>query len=330
MLVTAPQTGIKKAEAFLPIQVESLRLDKILNFDIYIDTGPELVLYRSRQLPFTEKYRRKLLENKVEQIFIRSDARAAYQQYIEENLPEILKDPEIPEVKKATMLYDTSKTLVKDVLSNPHYSENIRRSQDLVENTVGYILKGRHAFLSLMEITSFDYYTYTHSVNVCTFAIALARQIDINDPEALRDLGTGALLHDVGKSKISEQILNKRSPLNHAEVEIIKKHPVWGVDILRKSNLLAQETYQPVLGHHERIDGSGYPNGTAGRDQHIYSRIVAICDIFDALTTRRVYQKAIDTFPALKLMHGLQTSLDHNLLREFTVLMGPNSTQNQY
>lgn len=330
MLATQTQTTEVQAPAFLPIQVESLRLDKVLDFDIYINTGRDLILYRSKQLPFTEKYRQKLAENKVTHIYIRSDARVAYQRYIEENLQDILKDPEIPEVKKATLLYDTSKSLVKEVLSNPTYSDNVRRSQDMVENTVGYILKGRHAFLNLLKITAFDYYTYSHSVNVCTFSIALARQVGINDQQALKDLGTGALLHDVGKSKIAERILNKRTPLNRAEVEIIKKHPEWGVDLLRQTNLVNQESYLPVVGHHERIDGSGYPYGTHGRDQHLYSRIVAVCDIFDALTTQRIYQKAMATFPALKLMHGLQSALDRTLLKEFTLLMGPSSQDNHY
>ncbi len=330
MLATQTQTTAVQAPAYLSIQIESLRLDKVLDFDIYINTGRGLILYRSKQLPFSEKCRQKLADNKVSHIYIRSDARAAYQRYIEENLQDILKDPKIPEVKKATLLYDTSKSLVKEVLSNPTYSDNVRRSQDMVENTVGYILKGRQAFLNLLKITAFDYYTYSHSVNVCTFSIALARQVGITDQQALKDLGTGALLHDVGKSKIAERILNKRTPLNGAEIEIIKKHPEWGVDLLRQTNLVNQESYLPVVGHHERIDGSGYPYGTRGRDQHLYSRIVAVCDIFDALTTQRVYQKAMATFSALKLMHGLQSALDRALLKEFTILMGPDTQDNRF
>jgi putative nucleotidyltransferase with HDIG domain len=263
-------------------------------------------------------------------VYVCSDSRTVYQQYIEKNLPDILKDPKVSEDKKATLLYDTSQTLVKDVLANPLYSDNIRRSQDMVENTVGYILKGRRAFLNLMKITSFDYYTYTHSVNVCTFSVAMARQIGITDTTALSELGTGALLHDVGKSKVPERILNKHTGLNRSEFEIIKKHPLWGMEILKETNLIPDESYHPVLGHHERVDGSGYPRGQILKDQHIFSRIVAVCDVFDALTTQRVYQKAINTFPALKLMHSMSDTLDANLLRELTILMGPSSTHNNY
>ena len=316
--------------AFIPIHIESLRMDKILGFDIYIYVGRELVLYRSQALPFTTENLERLRENNVQQIFINHESRLAYQRYIEDNLADILTDPEIEEVKKAEILYDTSKALIKDVLANPTYSENIKRSQDLVENTIDYILKGREAFLSLMKITSFNYYTYTHSVNVATFSLALARQLGINDRKELTVLGTGALLHDVGKSKVPERILTKRTSLNRSEFEIMKKHPGWGGEILRETDLIHEESYLPVLHHHERLDGSGYPFGLLETDLHPYSRIVAIADVFDALTTERVYQSAIETFSALKLMHGMKNNFDPRLLREFTVLMGPDSPQIRY
>jgi putative nucleotidyltransferase with HDIG domain len=315
---------------FLPIQLDSLRLDKILYFDLFVNTGREVVLYRAKSLPFTDVSRSKLIENNVATIYISYESREAYQQYIEEHLPEILADPKIEEVKKASILYDTSKAMVKEVLANPTYSENIRRSQDLVENTINYILKGRDAFLNLMKITSFDYYTYTHSVNVCTFAISLARQIGLTDKDSLVTLGTGALLHDVGKSKVPERILNKRTSLNRSEFEIMKKHPVWGSEILRETDLIPEESYYPVLQHHERLDGSGYPHGVDEREVHPFSKIVSVADVFDALTTERVYQPAIATYPALKLMHGQNGSFDPVLLREFTVLMGPESPLNKY
>jgi putative nucleotidyltransferase with HDIG domain len=330
MTTLAKKRSTEQNPAFLPVQVDSLRLDKILYFDLFIHTGRELVLYRAKSLPFTDQSRSKLVDNHVSTIYITYDSREAYQQYIEEHLPEILADPKVEEVKKASILYDTSKALVKEILTNPTYSANIRRSQDLVENTINYILKGRDAFLNLMKITSFDYYTYTHCVNVCTFSVSLARQIGIADRESLVTLGTGALLHDVGKSKVPERILNKRTSLNRSEFEIMKKHPNWGGEILRETDLIGEESYYPVLQHHERVDGSGYPHGVEERDLHPFSKIVAVVDVFDALTTERVYQPAIGTYPALKMMHGMDGCFDSGLLREFTVLMGPESPLNKY
>jgi len=308
---------------YLPIHLDSLRVDSILDFDLYILVNRNLVLYRSADLPFTDRTRQNLMENKVDRLFITSDNKARYQRYIERNLPRILDDPGIRDEKKASILYSTSTNLVKDVLDNPTYGENIQRSKELVTNTVDYILQGKEAFHNLLMITSFDYYTYTHSVNVCTFSIALAQQLGYNDEKFLNELGVGALLHDVGKSKVSDRILNKRAPLNPTEFEIMKKHPQWGAELLSETDDIEPSCYYPVLQHHERGDGQGYPNGLNLDEMHIYSQIVAIADSFDAMTTERVYQKAMETFPALRIMFSLKGAYQDDFLRAFVELMGP-------
>ena len=322
--MASPIVKTDTEQRYMAIYLDSLRVDSILEFDLHLKVNNGLVLYRSADLPFTEKTRMKLLENKVDRLYITSENRGKYQRYIEKNLAKILDDPAVQEEKKAGILYETSTSLVKDVLAKPTLGDNIHRSKDLVSNTVGFILKGREAFLNLLTITSFDYYTYTHSVNVCTFSIALAQQMGFDDEEFLHELGVGALLHDVGKSKVSDRILNKRSPLNQIEFEIMKKHPKWGIEILTDTDAIAASSYYPVLQHHERGDRSGYPSGLNLEEMHIYSRIVAIADSFDAMTTKRVYQKAMGTFPALKIMMSLSGLYDEKLLRSFVELMGPD------
>lgn len=308
---------------FMPIHLESIRVDSVLDFDLYINVNNQLVLYRSGNLPFTDRTLRKLVDNRVDRLYIAFENKRNYQRYIEKNLDKILVDPRIEEEKKAGILYDTSTNLVKDVLNNPTYGENIQRSKDLVSQTVNFILKGREAFLNLLKITSFDYYTYTHSVNVCTFAIALAQQLGFCDEQFLHELGIGSLLHDVGKSRISDRILNKRDSLTPIEFELMKKHPKWGVEMLEETDMIETSSHFPVLQHHERGDRRGYPQGISLDEMHIYSRIVAVCDSFDAMTTDRVYQRAIDSFPALKIMFSLKGAYDEQILRAFVELMGP-------
>jgi len=322
--MASPTVKTDTEQRYIAIFLDSLRVDSILEFDLHLKVNNGLVLYRSADLPFTEKTRMKLLENKVDRLYITSENRGKYQRYIEKNLGKILEDPTVQEEKKAGILYETSTNLVKDVLAKPTLGENIHRSKELVSNTVNFILKGREAFLNLLTITSFDYYTYTHSVNVCTFSIALAQQMGFDDEEFLHELGVGALLHDVGKSKVSDRILNKRSPLNQIEFEIMKKHPKWGIEILTDTDAIAASSYYPVLQHHERGDRSGYPSGLNLDEMHIYSRIVAIADSFDAMTSKRVYQKAMGTFPTLKIMMSLAELYDDRFLRSFVALMGPD------
>jgi putative nucleotidyltransferase with HDIG domain len=314
----------KPVKDYLPIYLESLRIDTVLAFDLFIKIGKEMVLYRSSNLPFTEKTLYKLLENNISHLYVPSKSRELYQTYIERNLDKILEDKKVPEEKKAGILYETSQNLMKDVLTNPDYGENINRSKDLVANTVGYILKGQTAFRNLLTISSFDYYTYTHSVNVCTFAVALAQQLGHKNEEYLNELGTGALLHDVGKSKISERIINKQTALSTVEFELMKKHPKMGVEILSQTDMINAGCYYPILQHHERGSRKGYPNKLDLNEMHEYSRIVAIVDTFDAMTTARVYQKALDTFPTLKVMFSLREGYDEKMLEAFATLMGPD------
>jgi len=313
----------KDDQKFIPIYLDCLRVDSILDFDLYLKVNTGLVLYRSADLPFTDRTRQRLMENNVDRLYVKGENKEHYQRYIEQNLDKVLVDPAIPETKKANILYETSKGLVKDIFANPTYGDNVQRSQDLVNTTVGYILRGQEAFHNLLKITSFDYYTYTHSVNVCTFSLALAQQMGKRDEQFLHELGVGALLHDLGKSKISERIINKRSALSPYEFEIMKKHPRWGVDILEDDNNLPASAIHPVLQHHERGDRSGYPSGISLTEMHVFSRIVAIADTFDAMTTERVYQKAVDSFPCLKIMFSLKGAYDQNMLRSFAELMGP-------
>jgi len=307
-----------------PIYLESLRLDTVLDFDLFIKIGKEMILYRSADLPFTYKTRDKLITNNVPYLYVKFDSKQKYQRYIEQNLDKILEDKEIPEEKKAGILYETSQNLMIDVLENPTYGENIQRSKEMVSNTMNYILKGQAAFHNLLKISSFDYYTYTHSVNVCTFAVALAQQLGHTDENFLYELGIGALLHDVGKSRISERILNKQTALSAMEMELMKKHPKWGVEILAQTDMIEAGSYYPVLQHHERGTRQGYPNGLSLDEMHEYSKIVAIVDTFDAMTTKRVYQKPMETFPALKVMFSLPKDYDQRILKAFASLMGPD------
>jgi HD-GYP domain-containing protein (c-di-GMP phosphodiesterase class II) len=149
-----------------------------------------------------------------------------------------------------------------------------------------------------------------------------------SDTEFLHELGIGALLHDIGKSKIADRILNKRSALNPVEFEIMKKHPKWGVEILSGTDDIPAAAFYAILQHHERGDRSGYPTGLTLKEMHLYSKIVAIADSFDAMTTERVYQKAMDTYPSLRIMFSLKGAYDEAALKAFVELMGPTGLAN--
>jgi len=320
--VLTTEAAKRVAEKYIAISLESLRVDTDIDFDLYIKVDGEFVLYRACNMPFTEKTRQLLLDHQVTDLYVSSNGRQGYQKYIESHINEIINDESIPESARTNVLYDTAKLLVIDVLSRPTDVENLERSMALVETTVMHSLMSKSAFHNLIQVMAFDYTTYTHSVNVCTFSIALAQFSGIEDALELKRLGIGALLHDIGKTKIPESILNKRGPLTPEEWQTMRHHPQWGFEIALKSDVIPHESYYPILQHHERECGSGYPHGLKADEIHHLSKIVAIADVFDAMTTRRVYRHAVDSFPALSEMFSAEGAFDRRLLRSFTQMMG--------
>ncbi len=321
---TAPEdrvTGI-----FIPISLESLCLDTLTNFEIYVlpTSEREPILYRARNLKFTETVRKRLLEHDVERVYIRSSDRDNYQEYIERNLDRIVSDETIETKAKAEIVYSSATFLMQRLFKTPRASENIRRSEQLVLNTVGFVLRDESAFRNLLAVTSYDYQTYTHSVNVYVYCVALAQRAGVAETsDQLVVLGTGALLHDIGKSLIDRRIVTKRGPLNEEEWAIIKRHPGYGVEILHETGGIPEDGYAVVSQHHERCDGSGYPEGLRAATIHPYAKVAAVADVFDAMTTRRVYRDAVGTFTALQIMKtDMSTGLDQHIFREFVRLMG--------
>ncbi len=325
----AKEAAKAAAEAYIPVSVKSLRLDTVLGFDLHIKINGEFVLYRASDTPFTQKSLDSLKEHHVDNIYVSSADSEGYQKYIESHLEEILEDETVEEKVKAKIVYDTAALLVKDVMARPGSVETVKRSMKLVEATVFHNLNNSSAFYNMLKVMQFNYSTYTHSINVCTFSLALAQFSGISDTDELNRLGLGALLHDVGKTRISESILNKAGPLTADEWKQIEKHPQYGFEIILETNIIPHDSHYPILQHHERENGSGYPHGRKSGEIHLFSKIVAIADVFDAMTTQRVYRNAVDTFPAMQQIYNDHTKFDADLVKNFTRMMGPREQDDE-
>ncbi len=309
-------------QGYIPVDLNSLRVDSVLDFHLYIAIDGDYVLYRAPSLTFTEKARQSLLEHGQKFIYIAQRERKAYQQYIESHLSDIINDHSLKEDARSSIVYNSARLLVKDLMEKPSLPENLKRSLGMVENTALHLLKSQDAFYHSVMAMPFNYSTYTHSVNVCIFSLALADRIGINGKAEIHTLGTGALLHDIGKARIPAEIIDKPGSLTEAEMTIIRRHPQYGFEIIINSNIIPHDAHFPILQHHERESGTGYPHGLRSEDIHKYSKIVAIADVFDAMTTKRSYREAKDAFPALKEMYDDTDAFDRDLLQEFTRLLG--------
>jgi len=217
-------------------------------------------------------------------------------------LKEAIRDKSLSLEKKTKIVYQSSLTIVERLFEDPK-AENIKAAKKGIADVVDLIISDNATTNHLLSITSYDYYTYTHSVNVGVFSVLLARELFRGSfAHDMHELGAGFFLHDIGKVRIDNAIINKPGKLSDDERKIIRTHPEEGYKILSESNQLTEECRHIVLEHHERADGEGYPRGLKGNDIHIYGRICSIADVYDALTADRSYKMKLNTFNALKLM----------------------------
>jgi putative nucleotidyltransferase with HDIG domain len=309
-------------QGYIPVDLNTLRIDSVIDFHLYIAVDGDYVLYRAPTLTFTEKARQALIEHGQKFIYIAHRDRKAYQEYIESHLTEIINDKTLGEEVRSSIVYNSARMLVMDLMEKPSLPENLKRSLGLVENTALHLLKSQDAFYHTVMAMPFNYSTYTHSVNVCIFSLALADRVGVNGKAEIHTLGTGALLHDIGKARIPTDIIEKPGTLTNAEMMIVRRHPQYGFEIIINSNVIPHDAHFPILQHHERENGTGYPHALQSKDIHKYSKIVAIADVFDAMTTKRSYREAKDAFPALKEMYDDTGAFDRDLLEEFTRLLG--------
>jgi putative nucleotidyltransferase with HDIG domain len=149
-----------------------------------------------------------------------------------------------------------------------------------------------------------DGYTYTHSINTAFYAMLIAKWLKLPGKN-IREVIEAGLLHDIGKAKVPERILNKPGPLTKDEYDEMKKHPVYGYSILDDEKSVSISVKKAVLSHHERLDGSGYPNGVSNDSLSLYTKILGIADVFDAITSDRIYKKRSTPFDAFSVFTSI-------------------------
>lgn len=188
----------------------------------------------------------------------------------------------------------------------------------VVENILMDIKENDDIISILSNVFCHDSYIFTHSLNVTIYAVVLGRQLGYTEKQ-LFEIGLGAILHDVGKMMIPNKILKKQGSLTEEEFEIIKGHSRAGFDLLRKSPNISLLAAHCAFQHHERMNGVGYPQGLSGDKIHPYAKILAVADVFDAVTSNRVYRVAMLPHEGLEVLYaGAGTLFDKKIVELFS------------
>ncbi len=240
---------------------------------------------------------------------------------ISEELKETIEDENAPPKEKAKAVYDNSIKMMKHIIEAPTH-DNILSGKQMVGDIMDLILTDDETADCLTQITSHDYYTYTHSVNVGMFGILLSKAAfsDHADHD-MCELGAAFFLHDLGKCEVPAYIINKPGRLNEEEWVLMRMHPENGEKILRETGHITNECSLIVLQHHEREDGNGYPRQLSVYRIHIYAHICALADVYEALTSTRPYRKNLTAFEALRVMKNEMIShFNRELFEKFVLL----------
>lgn len=271
------------------VSLDNIELGMKLGKTIYNEQGNVLL---SEGIEINESYARKLKRIGITDI------------YIEDGISEGVEVEDV--ISEETRR--TSRAILRDIVKDVSVKDSVKRDKvrEVAKKIVSELFGNKNILVNMMDIKSVDGYTYQHSVNVCVLAVIMGMGLEYN-MNRMEELAIGALLHDIGKIRVPPEILNKPAQLTDEEYELIKKHTVYGHEILKKAGTFSSISTFIALAHHERFDGTGYPLKLKGEKTHQCARIVQVADVYDALTSDRVYRPKMKTYKAVEYLYSLST-----------------------
>jgi HD-GYP domain-containing protein (c-di-GMP phosphodiesterase class II) len=282
------------------IPTDRLKEGIVVAKNIYRENGSVLI---GKGMKLKKKYIEKIKELGISKVYV--------------------EDPMLFDIEANDIIKEETRlegiALVKKIMDNLSFSDEIpiEKVKEKVDEIIEQLVKNDNIIMNLAEMRAIDNYTFGHSVNVCVLSLVTGICMGYTK-EKLLELGVGAILHDIGKVKIPGKILNKPGKLTTEEYEVIKRHTEYGYEILKKNIGISDAASSIALYHHERFDGKGYPYGVKGEKIHQFARITTIADVYDALTTDRVYKRRVQVHKAVEYLISMGGhQFDYNIVRKF-------------
>lgn len=295
-----------------PFLKNAFTIDSQDQIDLINEVGfNEIIIDTSKGLPDIEETTTPKKEWKPEEL-------------VPPELREAIYDKTLSPEKKAKVIYSSTVGIMQKLLEDPK-AENIGEVKKGIAEMADLIMSDDQTSAQLLKLTSHDYYTYTHSVNVGIYSMLLAKAaFKHSDAHNMHELASGFFLHDIGKVKIDHELINKQGKFTAEEMQLMKMHPEFGYKLLHNTSHLTKECRIIVMHHHERVNGNGYPKGLKGEDIHIYGRICCIADVYDALTSQRSYKPSRSPFEAFRIMkEEMLGHFSENIFEKFVLLFAP-------
>ncbi|QWR78791.1 HD-GYP domain-containing protein [Candidatus Magnetomonas plexicatena] len=301
------------------IDKTTLVVGTYINFPLYVKRDLQilqLVIFKNKEIAVTDEM------IAIEGDFmIHSNDKLKYKGYLTE-LMNIKTSNGSSEIIRNRVVKENSKLLMEELLADPRSGEKIKECQQNIDAIISTMQGNNSLTNGLFTINKSDYYTYTHCVNVSVLAVGLAISLGMNKQSEIFALAMGAMLHDIGKCKIPPSILNKPTKLTEDEFRIMKSHVLIGKKLLSVHPNISKETLHSLTEHHEKMTGKGYPYGLSAEELHFAGKVVAMADVYDALTTARPYKKAFGSFEALSIIRSQIDDYDKEIFLSFVKMLG--------
>lgn len=313
---------LKIHESFIVIGIDTIVLSEPLPFDLYVKHTNHLVKFTKAGEALSCEKKEQLVNNKVNHFYIESLNSKTFDTYLAGNLSTILNSPYLNKTQKSEIIYTSAVHIMQDMFESKISESKIMAAKGVMAETVKQIVSNDVTAASILKLSSHDYRTYSHCVNVALYSIGMAYEHGLS-AEQITEIASGAILHDVGKCEIEECIINKQGKLSLEEYESMKGHPRHSYETLLKNGETNSAILDIVLNHHEKLDGSGYGRALKEDEISLAAQIVTIADIFDALSSNRSYKDASSFFGALKIMKKeMREQLNIELVDALIKMMG--------
>lgn len=228
------------------------------------------------------------------------------------------------EITRARQIRKEAKKTIRNIMEDIKFGKQIETEKvgHVVDDMIDSVFRNQDALISLGRLKDRHEYTYMHSVSVCILMLAFGKHLGF-DHQTLREIGSGAMLHDIGKMIVSQSLLNKEEILTEDELKMMKKHVEYSRTLLEQTKGISENAIVMAAQHHERVDGTGYPLGLKGNDISLYSKAIAIVDVYDAMTSKRCYQdRFLPTEVLRKLFEWSSHHYDRDLVQQFVRCVG--------
>jgi len=310
---------LENSKRYFRVPVYLYQPGEIIEEDLYLLDSGHFCLFRPKSLLWKVEDEVNLDFAGVDELYIHCQSELFHHQFLENHLDRIIEEPKLCPKIKAEILYTTAQSLVSQIFVHPNAYENIRRSLSVIKHSINFLSRDEKNLMHMMALAKKDFLEYSHAIHVAAYAIRLAQVRGVRAFNHISALGIASVLHDVGKVKLDPKLLMKQGPLTDDDRKELERHVLYGYELVQESKMVPVEAEGLILQHHERPDGSGYPEGLIGSQMLSLAQILSLCDEYDSMIKDHPYCSGLSSDAAFEL---LKKRFDSDLVGDLRKIVG--------